>query len=91
MRQARAALPGQLTQGAPTSHHRFLHDEDGAGRTLAEVPASRGSNGEGTGASPPARGPKGHRHCYSEWACAAVRRRSLHARELVGPAHAVMD
>ena len=51
MDQARAALPGQRTQGAPTSHHRFLHDIDGAGRTPAEVPASRGSNGEGTGAS----------------------------------------
>ena len=91
MGQARTALPGQRTQGAPTPHHWFLHDEDGARRTPAEVPASRGSNGEGTGASRPARGPKGHRHRHPERTYAAIRRRSLHARELIGLAHAGMD
>ena len=38
-----AALPGQRTQGAPTSHHWFLHDKFGARRRPAEIPASRGS------------------------------------------------
>ena len=75
MGQARAALPGQRAQGTPTSHHGFEHDEDGAGRTPAEVPASR----EGTGASGPARGSKGHSHCYPERTHASVRRLSFHA------------
>ena len=91
MGQARAALPAQRTQGAPTSRHCFLHDEDGARRTSTEVPASRGSNGEGTGASRPARGPKGHRHRHPERTYATVRRQSSHARELIGLAHAGMD
>ena len=76
---------------APTSHHWFLHDKDGAQRTSAEVPASRGSNGEGTGASRPARGPKRHRHRHPERTYTAVQRRSSHARELIGLAHAGMD
>ena len=37
-----------------------------------------------------ARRPKGHRHCHPERTYAAVRRRSSHARELVGPAYAGM-
>ena len=42
----------------------YMMKKDGAGRTPTEDPASRGSNGEGTGASGSARGPKGHRHCH---------------------------
>ena len=61
------------------------------GEHSAEVPASRGPNGEGIGASRPARGPKGHRHRHPERTYAAVRRRSSHARELIGLAHARMD
>ena len=91
MGQGRTALPGQRTQGAPTSHHWFLHDEDGAGRASAEVPASRGSDGEGTGASRPVRRPKGHRHRHPDRTYAAVRRRSSYARELIGLAHAGID
>ena len=91
MGQARAALPGQRNQGAPTSHHRFLHGEDGAGRTPTEVLGSRGSNGEGAGASGPSCGPKGHRHCHPERTYTAVRSQSSHARELVGLAHAGID
>ena len=41
--------------------------------------------------SRPARGPKGHRHRHPERTYAAVRRRSSHARELIGLAHAGMD
>ena len=91
MGKARTALPGQRTQGAPTYHHWFLHDEDGAGRTSAKVPASRGSKSEGTGASGPARGRKEHRHCHPERTYAAVRRRNSHARKLVELVHAGMD
>ena len=72
MGQARAALPGRRTQGAHTSHHLFLHDEDGAGKTPAEVSVSRGSNGEGTEANRSARGPKGRRHCHPKRIYAAV-------------------
>ena len=46
---------------------------------------------QGTGASRPARGPKGRRHRHPEWTYAAVRRRSSHARELIGLAHAGID
>ena len=51
----------------------------------------RGSNDEGTGASGPARGPKGHRHCHPERTYTAVGRQSSHAKELIGLAHAGMD
>ena len=92
MGQTRTALlPGQRTLGAPTSHHSYLHDEDGAGRTSAGVPALRRSNGEETEASRPARGPKGHRHRHPERTNATVRRRSSQSRELIELAHAGMD
>ena len=41
--------------------------------------------------SRPARGPKRHRHRHPGRTYAAVRRRSSHARELIGLAHAGMD
>ena len=65
--------------------------KNGSGRTSAAVAASRGSNDEGFRASRPARGPEGHRHRHPERTYAAERRRSSHARELIGLAHAGMD